>query len=160
MKRKLYMFALAVVMLAISASVVHAGVNISLDITSNGVSIKNESIPLNTHANVTITYSNTNGQSSNGTLNVFYKSHPNNSWTFKQTLFEGPTPNGFTEDVPYTFVTPGYFKFEWTVERTINEDKMVHVKVGPVLPEPGTLAGLAISVAAVGLFFAKKRLTK
>ena len=161
MNRKLYHSILTLVLLAFTISAVQAKIDLGLAVFSNGNNIEGQTVPLSTKANITVSYDNTNGKSAAGILFVWYRNSPIGSWAPKEVLFvKVSMPSGFTKTVQYTFRLPGYYKFTWTVLRTVCESKTVCAKVGPVLPEPGTLAGLAISVAAVGLFFAKKRLTK
>jgi len=160
MNRKLCIFTLALVFLAFSIGSVQAAVNTSIAVTSNGNDIENKSPPLNTQADVTVHYSNTNGKSAVGILVVWYRPGSSGTWKPLQILLMKMMPSPYEQTVQYTFKKPGYYKFTWTVLKNVCETKTVCAKVGPVLPEPGTLAGLAISVAAVGLFFAKKRLTK
>jgi len=154
MNRKLCIFTLALVFLAFSIGSVQAAINISITVTPNGT------VPLNTTSDVTVHYDNTNGKSAVGILVVWYRPGSSGTWKPLQILLMKMMPSPYDHTVQYTFKKPGYYKFTWTVLKNVCETKTVCAKVGPVLPEPGTLAGLAISVAAVGLFFAKKRLTK
>jgi hypothetical protein len=154
MNRKLCIFTLALVFLAFSIGSVQAAINMPVTVTPNGT------VPLNTTSDVTVHYDNTNGKSAVGILVVWYRPGSSGTWKPLQILLMKMMPSPYEQTVQYTFKKPGYYKFTWTVLKNVCETKTVCAKVGPVLPEPGTLAGLAISVAAVGLFFAKKRLTK
>jgi len=152
--RKLCLLTLAIVLLAVSIGSVQASINISITVTPNGT------VPLNTTSDVTVHYDSTNNKPAAGILIVWYRPNPSGSWTPKEMLLAKIMTSPYEHTVQYTFKKPGYYKFTWTVLKNICETKTVCAKVGPVLPEPGTLAGLALSVAALGLVFTKKRLTK
>ena len=158
MNRKLCLLTLAIVILAVLMGSVQAAVN-----TWITVNTPYESVPLNTPFDVTVHYDSdsTNPKPVGGILIVWYRTGSSGSWTPKEMLLAKIiTQNPYEKIVPYTFEKPGYYKFTWTVLKTLCETKTVHVTVGPVVPEPGTLLGLAVSVAVLGLVFNRKRLTK
>lgn len=161
MNRKLCLLALAIVILAASAGVVQASINLSISVISNGVNLETQSsVPLNTLANVTVYYSNTNHQSAFGVLVAWYRASSSGSWKPQAVLLFKAVNSGETDRVLYRFQKPGYCRFTWTVLGQACQTRTIRASVGPVLPEPATLAGLAVSIAALGLVFTKKHPTK
>ena len=154
MNRKLCLLTLTIVILAVSISSVQASINMSITVTPDGT------VPLNTTSDVTVHYDSTDNKPAAGILIVWYRPSPSGSWTPKEMLLAKIMPSPYCRTVQYTFKTPGYYKFTWTILKTMCESKTVCAKIGPVLPEPGTLLGLAVSMAVLGLVFNRKRLTK
>lgn len=155
MNRKLCLFALAIVFLAVSVGSVQASVNIGINASPTGT------VPLNTIVTITVNYTNTNKMSAApALLMVWYRASQNGAWTPKLVLFAKIIQSFYSGTFTYKLAKPGYYKFTWTVLDWRCETKTVCARVGPVLPEPAPIAGLAVSIAALGLVFTRKRFTK
>lgn len=154
MNRRLCLLTLAIVVLAVSMGSVQAAVNATVTVNPSGT------VSLNTTSDVTVHYSSTDNKPAAGILIVWYRTGLSGSWTPKEILLMKIMPSPYDKTVHYTFKKPGYYKFTWTVFKNVCESKTVFATAGPVLPEPGTLLGLAVSTAALGLVFYRKRLIK
>ena len=145
-----------------SISAAEAASPIWITVTANGKNIeqgKVSSVPLYTKANVTVYYYD-NGKPAIAILEVWYRSNTNKPWMIVAIPFVGiigMNGKAFAESFFYTLKKPGYYKFVWAVQNRLSCFKIVCAQVGPVLPEPSTLAGLAMSVTALGVVFVKKR---
>jgi hypothetical protein len=90
-------------------------------------------------------------------LTVWYKENSNtNNWKFLEIIYMKLIKSGTTMKATYTLKDLGYYQFSWTVFN-LCEICEVRTKVGPVFPEASTVAGLAASLAALGIVFARKR---
>lgn len=161
MNRKV-LLTLVLVFFIMGVSVAQAASPIWITVTSNGKSIEQgqvSNVPLNTKANVTVYYYD-KGKAAVAILEVWYRSASNQPWKMVAIPFVGiigKNGKAFTESFIYTLKKPGYYKFVWAVQNRPCSFKIVCAEVAPVLPEASTLAGLALSVTALGLVFAKKR---
>lgn len=94
-------------------------------------------------------------------LEVYFDDDPNSGlgWQLTATIFSGYVNDGATVSQTYTMTRPGFYQFQWTCEGSMNYGE-VRTLVGPVIPEPGTLAGLAMALSAFGVFVMKNRRVK
>jgi len=87
---------------------------------------------------------------------------------YKETIWQGTVHDGQTIDVlGYTMNQLGIYEFRWTcqqnnlgVQALCSERAQARTSIQLVVPEPGTIAGLAMGLLALGFVFVKKLRTK
>jgi hypothetical protein len=163
MKKKLLLLIFGSIFLALTISLARANIDASIEVKDPlGNSISGATVPLTTVAHVFGHYEDLDGDAdASATMQVYFDDDPTSGtgWEYRDTLFSGTINDGDTIEETYAMTELGYYQFRWTVENFLD---YAHVRttVGPVIPEPGTLAGLTISLSALGLLFAKKRFSK
>lgn len=159
MNQKLYFSIIVLTLFLATMGAAQATREVWLKVTDkSGNSIKNKPVPINTVAHVTGYYEDENGkEGALANMTVWYKKDPNNTWKYIESLFAGFINSGTTIERNYTLTQLGYYQFRWIVSN-MDDSAEVQTKVGPVYPEPSTLAALGVSLLALGIMFTRKRL--
>ena len=161
MNKKLFLPIVGFILLALTINLARANIDASIEVkNSGGDSISGATVPLTTVAHVFGHYEDLDGEAdASATMEVWFDDDLTSGpgWIFKEILFSDIINDPETVEETYAMTELGYYQFRWTVDNSID---YAHIRttVGPVIPEPGTLAGLTISLAALGLLFAKKTL--
>ncbi|MEM2111040.1 MAG: hypothetical protein QXX08_04075 [Candidatus Bathyarchaeia archaeon] len=167
MKEKLLISILGLIMLAAFISTPKALVNISIQVKDPSGNVLNGlTVPLNTVAYAYGYYADGNGAKAFAALTVYYDD--GTGLKYKATLFEGIISSGETVvGQPYTMAEIGEYEFRWTctnlasrsvTTQCMQERAQTRTRIYLITPEPTTLAGLAMTTLALGLFAAKKHL--
>jgi hypothetical protein len=160
--RKLFFASILVLLtLPVAVSLAAPRIEVSLTVTSSGgTDLSGGSVPLYTTAFVQGFYQDNSGNNRNAHawMVVLYRNLKGGGWEgTPHWLFSGIVTSGSTTTEQYAMNQLGDYQFVWIVGGNAFF-RIVHTRIGPVLPEPGTLLGLGISLVALGLVFARKRL--
>ena len=164
MNKKILITILGLVMLTTIVSFAKAEVNVSIEVKDDnpGNNIAGQIVPINTVACVYGHYEELDGSlPSIALIEVFYDD--GSGWEKKATLFFGVVNDGDTIIAePYTLTEFGAYQF--SLKSFFNHDPpqvtaTVYTGTQFVIPEPGTIAGLMMALAAFG-FLATKRMTR
>lgn len=169
MNRRIVIAVLGLVIVSTLIGIAHAQIKASITAKdSNGNVISGGTVPINTVAYVYGYYEDLIASSpTTALMEVYYDD--GTGWKYKAILFSGSVGDGETIVRTYTMTQLGYYEFRWTCEtvRTsetgstvgtfcTQERALARTTVQLVIPEPATIAGLAIALAAFG-FLAVKR---
>jgi hypothetical protein len=102
-------------------------------------------------------------------MEVYFTGSPSN---FNEILYSGSINSGATVTETYALTSLGSYEFRWTITKTlgsttatgtptvqcIQERALAHTTITAfVIPEPATIAGLAMTLSALGLLAVKRR---
>lgn len=176
MNRKIAVTVLGLMALATFIGIAKAQIIASITVKdSGGNDISGGTVLINTIAYVYGHYEDLIGSvPASALMEVYYDD--GTGWKHKATLFAGSVTDGGTIVKTYTMTELGTYEFRWTCVVTgtssagaseagrsgvgtfcVQERAMARTKIQLVIPEPGTLAGLAMALAAFG-FLAVKRM--
>jgi hypothetical protein len=162
MKRTL-VFLFALIVFAMIVGTVRAQITVAIQVKdSNGNNINGGTVPLNTEAYVTGSYSDLSGAGSpaSAVMEVYLNGQ------LQSTLYSGPISSGGSVTEQYLMTTVGTYEFTWTCTdaasgaikaQCITETGMVTATVQLVVPEPAPIAGLLMGLSAFGLLAVKRR---
>jgi hypothetical protein len=166
MKPKMLILLLVVAVVAVTVSTAKAQLDPSIVVRDTDDNILNGGIVnLNTAVIAYCDYVDPAHPSTTGYIDVFLDQgsgfiHLGNLWT-------GPVNSGQTIQSPqYTLSQMGTYKFAWTVQAgdpagdPCPETAQVSTTLRLAVPEPGTIAALAMALSAFGFLAVKKRRAK
>lgn len=161
MNKKIMLAVLIAVAFTLIIGTAKAQIAVSIRVEdSGGNSIVESTVPVNTVAYVYCTYEDKSGSvSATGIMKVYHDG------IYKETLYNGVVTDGQTIMKTYKMTVPGTYEFKWDVTKATaggysisctTERAVVKARVMLVVPEPGTIAGLAMALSAFGLLAIRK----
>ena len=160
-RRFLFLSILILLLMPLAIAFAERKVGVSLTVTDiNGQPLP-DPVPIGITAYAHGYYEDLTGQdrSAIGWLLVYYKPSEDGGWQGPTWLFSGTVASGSTTTRSHKLEGLGDYKFVWIVFGEIFF-RIVHTRIGPVLPEPATLLGLLVSLAALGIVFSRKPFSK
>jgi len=155
MNKKILISIIALAIFAVFISVAQAQIKATITVkdSSNNV-INGGTVLINTVAHVTGRYEDLGGNSpASGQMYVYFNG------ALKATIWTGNLADGETVTRTYTMDQLGSYEFIFTCQAGIlrcDERVQAQTTIQLVVPEPGTLAGLAMALAAFGFLAVKK----
>jgi len=165
MNKKMLISIVAFAMLATVIGIAKAQITATITVKdSEGHTINGGTVHINTVAYVYGHYEDLAGNlPASGHIYVYFNG------AFRATIWTGNLADGETVSGTYTMNELGSYKFIFTCQigttgtlgiLRCDERALVSTTIQLVVPEPGTLAGLAMALAAFGFLAAKKARTK
>jgi hypothetical protein len=143
--------------------IAHANIDVKIKVTdSTGTDItvaSGNTVYQGTTAYINGTYIDDTGNlQANAIMGVAYSSDgvTYGSWA---TIWSGTVNDGDTITKTHVLSLAGYYKFNWTCDNEGaggDDYGIVRTKVKVVIPEPGTIAGLAVGIVALGAVSVRK----
>lgn len=166
MKPKMLILLLVAAMVAVTASTAKAQLDPSIVVKdTNGNVLTGATVHLNTVVIMYCDYVDPTIPSSTGYIDVFLDQ--GSGFNYLGNLWTGPVNSGQTIQSPqYTLTQMGTYKFAWTVQGVQTrggpcpETAQVSTTLRLVVPEPGTIAGLAMALSALGFLAVRRKLAK
>ena len=166
MKPNVLILILAATLVAVTVSAAKAQIDPSIVVKdlSNNV-LNGQTVRLNTKVIIYCEYVDAKYASSTGYVDVFLDQ--GSGFNYLGNIWTGPVNSGQTIQSPqYTLSQMGKYKFTWSVQALQThggpcpETAQVATTLRLVVPEPATLAGLAMGLSAFGLLAIKRKLSK
>jgi len=166
MKPNVVILILVAVLIAVTASAAKAQIDPSIEVKdlSNNV-LNGQTVNLNTIVVIYCEYIDATHPTSTGYIDVFLDQ--GSGFNYLGNIWTGPVNSGqFIQSPNYTLSQMGTYKFTWSVQALQTnggpcpETAQVGTTLRLVVPEPATIAGLAMGLSAFGLLALKKKLSK
>ena len=166
MKPNVVMLILVAVLVAVTVSAAKAQIDPSIVVKdlSNNV-LNGQTVNLNTIVVIYCDYVDPAYPSTTGYIDVFLDQ--GSGFNYIGNIWTGPVNSGQIIQSPqYTLSQMGTYKFTWSIQAhqteggPCPETAQVGTTVRLVVPEPATVAGLAMGLSAFGLLAIKKKLSK
>jgi len=167
MNRKIFLAILGIIIFAVAIPVARAQLTVTIDVKdSNGNSLKDATVALNTAVTVHGYYKDNNGdKSAFAKMQVYFDDGTGKK--LQATLYSGYVSSGNTIIKPFTMTKQGTYEFRWDCTKqgsttTATFSTLCRIERGVthaivlVVPEPATIAGLLMALSAFGLFAIKK----
>lgn len=167
MKNKLLVAFIAIATFATITSTVKAQLTCSIEIKDQNGNPISGNVPINTAAYAYGHYEDLDGTlSAQATIDVYYDD--GTGFKYQTTIFTGTVQDGQTiHSTPYTMTKLGTYQFRFTCKASTTtgmlqcgESTQARTTIQLVIPEPGTMATLAMAFLAFGLLAHKKKHTK
>lgn len=164
MRKEMLFSVLALAMFGALISMANAQITASITVKdSKGNVISGNTVPIGTTAHVNGTYVDKGGNSATGLMEVCF--NDTSGLKYRAEIWSGTVNSGGTIEVTYPLTELGYYEFIWTCQRIgpalrCEERTQIRTTIQLVVPEPGTLAGLAMALAAFGLLAIKRTRAK
>jgi len=161
----LAMFA-ALAFLGVAMAQITASIHVK---DSNGNDISGGTVPINTVAHAYGSYEDLGGDApASGRLDVYF--NDGSGLKFEANVWSGTLLDGETKECPpYTMTKLGTYEFRWTCQVgqpgtlglvRCDEKTQTRTTIQLVVPEPGTLAGLAMALGAFGFLAVRRSRSK
>jgi hypothetical protein len=166
MKAKILTLLLVLFIVALSAGAANAQLDPTIEVKdlSNNV-LNGQTVYVNTNVIISCQYIDAAQPSSTGYIDAWLDQ--GSGFVYLGNVWTGPVNSGQTIQSPqYTLSQIGTYKFTWTVQGLqVNgapcpETAQVATTIRLHIPEPATLAGLAMALSAFGFLAAKRKLKK
>jgi hypothetical protein len=165
MRRELLFSIFALAMFAAFLGIANAQIKASITVKdSKGDTISGTTVLIGTTAYVSGYYEDQGGNAqASGLMEVYF--NDGSGWKYKATIWFGNLNDGDTViGTPYTMSELGSYEFRWTCQKIVpgsltvrcEERTQTRTTIQLVVPEPGTLIGLSMALAAFG-FLAIRR---
>ena len=167
MKPNVLILILVAALVAVTASATKAQIDPSIEVKNyftNNV-LNGQTVNLNTIVVIYSEYIDAAHPSSTGYIDVFLDQ--GSGFNYLGNIWTGPVNSGQTIQSPnYTLSQVGTYKFTWSVQALQTkggpcpETAQVGTTLRLVVPEPATVAGLAMGLSALGFLAVKRKLSK
>lgn len=166
MKPKVVILILLAALVAVTASAAKAQIDPSIEVKdlSNNV-LNGQTVNLNTIVVIYCEYIDAAHPTSTGYIDVFLDQ--GSGFNYLGNIWTGPVNSGQIIQSPqYTLSQMGTYKFTWSVQALQTsggpcpETAQVGTTLRLVVPEPATVAGLAMGLLAFGILAVKRKLSK
>jgi hypothetical protein len=168
MNKKILVATLGIIVFAMLISVARAAITVWIDVRdSNGVSVKNATLDLNTVVTVHGYYEDNNGRlPATAKMEVYFDDGTGK--TLDTILYFGNVNSGTEIIRSYTMTKIGTYEFKWectkggSTIKTASFSTQCRIEKGLdltsvfVVPEPATIAGLLMALTAFGLLAYKR----
>lgn len=170
MKKQILLAAFVLALFAAYTGVANAQIIASITVKDpNGNIISGKAVPINTLAHVYGSYEDQGGNSqATGLLQVFF--NDGSGPEYAATLWSGTLNDGDSvAGTPYAMAELGTYEFRWTCQKIgegafreirCEERTQTRTTVRLTTPEPGTIAGLSMALAALAILTVKKTRAK
>jgi len=166
MRKEMLVSIFAFAMFATFIGIANAQITASITVKdSKGNTISGKTVLIGTTAYVHGYYEDQGGNAqASGLMEVYFNDR--SGWKYKATIWSDKLNDGDTViGTPYSMSELGSYEFRWTCQKIgaalrCEERTQTRTTIMLVTPEPGTVAGLAMALAAFGLLAFKRRRAK